>query len=247
MDSMEFLKLKDQYDVLESMIRGLQDIHRDLVINTKHRSHSLGELMTALSKAQSEMRVAGKDSNNPFFKTKYADLASVVSASRPALTKNGLSVIQQITVGDNGQRVLVTILGHSSGEYISSTMNLTPLKDDLQSLGSAITYIRRYAYASLVGVVADDEDDDGEVAMKPLRVQPTAAAAKFGAPSKQYEVISKDELDMLQYELAAMPELADNLLGKFGYESLADIPKSKFRPIYERVLEIKREREFGAK
>lgn len=243
MDSIEFLKLNERLSSLEAMMMGVQDWCRELTADPKDRSRDLSELMTALSKAQSEMRIAGKDSNNPYFKSKYADLASVVSASRPALTKNGLSVMQQITLSDSGQRILITILGHSSGQYISSTMNLTPIKDDIQSLGSAITYMRRYAYCSLVGVVTDDEDDDGEVAMKPLRQQPTASAAKFGAPSKQYETISKDELDMIQYELAAMPDLAENLLSRYGYESLADIPKVKFRSIYDRVLEIKRERE----
>ena len=241
METMELLRLLDELEKIRSSLES----YRNSALTRPHadRSFETNELMASLAKAQGEMKIAGKDSNNPYFKSRYADLASIVEASRPSLTKHGLSVMQQITISETGQRVLITTLGHSSGQYIQSRVAITPVKDDMQSLGSAITYMRRYAYASLVGVVASDEDDDGEVAMKPLRQQPTSAAAKFGAPAKNYETISKDELEMIQYELAAMPDLAQNLLDRYQYESLADIPKNKFRAIWDRVLEIKRERE----
>jgi len=127
-------------------------------------SLELNELFDALAKAQSEMEEAKTDSNNTFFKSNYADLASIIRASRKFLAKNGLSVVQPVrTVQD--KRYLFTRLGHASGQWIEGGIPLSPTKEDIQSLGSYITYLRRYCYAAMVGVVASGEDDDGEKAM----------------------------------------------------------------------------------
>src|ERR1700742_2994944 len=144
MESIEFIKF------MEALSEIKKEMQQCMVSKNKECSQELGELMGALAKAQGEMEVAGKDSANPFFKSKYADLASIVSASRPYLAKNGLSVMQKIELDGEDRRILVTILGHSSGQFITSRMIINPLKEDIQSLGSAITYLRRYAYASLV-------------------------------------------------------------------------------------------------
>lgn len=126
------------------------------------QSQDISQLLEALSKAQAIMEGAMKDSSNPFFKAKYADLSSVWEACRDPLTKNGLSVTQVMQHIDS-QSFLVSILGHSSGQWIKSMIPVNPAKPDIQALGSAITYCRRYALAALVGVCP--EDDDGEKAM----------------------------------------------------------------------------------
>lgn len=126
------------------------------------------ELFAALAKSQAEMHTAGPNSTNPFFKSKYADFGEIVKVSRPALTKNGLCVIQRVINSENGME-LCTTLGHSSGQYIESVIKINPLKTDVQSLGSYITYLKRYAYTAIVGVVVSDEDDDGEASMKEVR------------------------------------------------------------------------------
>lgn len=125
-------------------------------------SPEIGQLLEALSKAQAIMRGALEDSSNPYFKSNYADLTSVWEACREPLTKNGLSVIQTIQVV-NGASCLVSILGHLSGQWIKSVLPINPSKPDIQALGSAITYCRRYALSALVGVCP--VDDDGEQAM----------------------------------------------------------------------------------
>lgn len=126
-------------------------------------SSQLNELFCALSKAQAQMHAALKNSDNPFFKSKYADFGEIVTASRPALTNHGLCVTQRIVVLSDGTEALHSILGHSSGQYIDSLMRIRPVKNDVQSMGSYITYLKRYAYAALVGVIT--EDDDGEQAV----------------------------------------------------------------------------------
>lgn len=138
----------------------------------KMMSPTIGKLATALSKAQGQLSTAKKDSDNPFFKSKYADLESVWEACREALTTNKLAVIQTPEMID-GKLCLVSMLTHSSGEWIRSELPLMLAKQDPQSMGSAITYARRYALASLVGVV--QSDDDGEAAMKDARKKPTEA------------------------------------------------------------------------
>jgi hypothetical protein len=209
------------------------------------RSAQINELASALSKAQSEMKIAGMDSANPYFKSKYADLASIVRASRPSLTKYGLSVSQQILVHDEGQNVLHTILMHSSGQWIESIMRIVPAKNDIQTLGSCITYLRRYAYASLIGVVSSDEDDDGEVAMHSVRnkqEQGTALNVKYNPTDEPSELISKDQIAELEYELAAYPDIAEMMLDGLKLQTLADMPKSKYRASIERIRSIKNAR-----
>ena len=129
-------------------------------------SQSLDKLYAALSKAQLEMLPAKTGSTNPFFKSKYADLASIVKASRKALGVNGLAVIQRIIRSGSAGMTLMTRLCHASGQWIESSMTVNPPKQDIQSLGSYLTYLRRYTYSAIVGVVASEEDDDGEAAIE---------------------------------------------------------------------------------
>lgn len=130
-------------------------------------SQSIDQLMTALAKAQGKIQPALKDKSNPFFKSKYADLTSVWNACREVLSENGLAVVQSISRNDNGMSLL-TILGHASGQWISSDMPIIMDKIDPQSMGKIITYYRRYSLSAIVGVSPDD-DDDGETAQQPYR------------------------------------------------------------------------------
>jgi hypothetical protein len=131
-------------------------------------SDHLNELFGALAKAQDEMEIAKTENINPFYKSKYADFNSIVKASRKYLSKNGLSVIQMILPHEENKIYLHTRLCHLSGQWIESMMPINPPKNDIQSVGSYITYIKRYSYAAIVGV-ASAEDDDGEIAMKEER------------------------------------------------------------------------------
>jgi hypothetical protein len=125
------------------------------------QSEQIGELAKALAIAQGKITGALKDSANPFFKSKYADLASVWDACRGPLSENGLAVIQQTESDDSGVFVITT-LAHSSGQWMRSRLRLHPKDDTPQGMGSAITYGRRYALAAAVGVA--QVDDDGNAA-----------------------------------------------------------------------------------
>ena len=137
-----------------------------------NQSESIANLAKALSIVQGKLTYAAKDSANPFFKSKYADLESVWDSCRTLLSDNGLSVIQFPGEYFDGTMSLTTILTHASGEWISKEMSVPVTKPDAQGAGSALSYMRRYSLAAVVGVVsANQEDDDGN-----------AASGKFNQP-----------------------------------------------------------------
>ena len=141
------------------------------------QSESITDLATALCLAQAEMGGAVKDSNNPFFKSSYADLTSVIKVIKQPFANHGLSFVQLPVTSDGGKGVGVsTMLMHNSGQWIQSEYLLPMDKITPQGAGSAITYARRYALQSLVGIPA--VDDDSEMAMyrnsPPPAVEPPA-------------------------------------------------------------------------
>jgi hypothetical protein len=136
-----------------------------------NKSDDIKDLAAALCKAQSEMGGAVKDANNPFFKSKYADLGSVIRAIKEPFANNGLSYSQLPITSDAGVGV-TTILMHISGQWLSSDLILKPVKNDPQAAGSTLTYARRYALQSIAGIPS--EDDDGNAASSKQAVKPTA-------------------------------------------------------------------------
>ena len=140
-----------------------------------NQSESIAALAAALSKAQSAITGALKDSANPFFKSKYADLASCWDACRSQLAANNLAVIQTTEVTEAGT-VLVTTLAHSSGEWMRGYLPVLTKDAGPQGQGSGLTYARRYALAAIVGLA--QIDDDGEAAQARGKKEPTPDIAK---------------------------------------------------------------------
>ena len=239
MENIELLKIQSMLNKLSDQISSMGQAKN--VQTAPSRSPDVKDLATALAKAQGEMRTADLNRTNPYFKSKYADLMSVVNASRPALSKNGLSVIQNILANDDGASMLHTILLHSSGQYMESRMRINPPKNDIQTISSFTTYLKRMAYASLIGVVTgDDFDDDGEIAMVEARdIIAKGPSNQYNPKEQSYETITKEQLDELEYELAECPDLGQEILDGFHLQSLTDLPKSKYRASIERIRKIK--------
>ena len=147
-------------------------------------SQSLDKLAPALAKAQSEMGGAVKDSNNPFFKSKYSSLTSVWQACKEALHSNGFSIIQS-PIDKEGRIGVDTMVLHSSGQFVSGSFTSGVKKqNDPQADGSSLTYCRRYALAAFVGVCP--VDDDGEMAM-----------ARNSKPQSRQITIGQDNVNWL--------------------------------------------------
>lgn len=163
------------------------------------QSESVSKLFAALVAAGGEMKNPPKDSVNPHYKSRYADLATVLDTVRPVLAKHKLAVVQMPTEMDGGPG-LATTLVHESGEWMRSTVRLYPAKSDPQGIGSALTYARRYGLQAALGIAADD-DDDGHTGSSPA------------TPPKQAE---------RQPPKAAEPSPADKLVKELG--GCADLP-----------------------
>lgn len=189
---------------------------------------SLNELFGALAKAQDMMDCAYESSDNPFFKSRYASFSEIVRASRPSLTANGLAVLQRVITLADGSMLLHTVLGHTSGQYIDSTMRINPPKADVQGIGSYITYLKRYSYAALVGVCTANEDDDGEGAMARTQQQKQSNGNDASASG----VITKGQLESLLKMLDMLEDgdvLEKNMLAFNKIGSLSDMNQDQYQ------------------
>ena len=169
-------------------------------------SEQLNELAKAMATVQAQITYAKKDADNPFFKSKYADLQAVWDACREPLTAAGLSVIQTTEPAEGGVCIVTTLL-HESGQWMRGKLFMKPVKNDPQGIGSCITYARRYALAAIVGVYqADDDGNDasgrnGNGAEKPEKAEkrgkpfPNASDPVDTGPLDDRVVMLNDYLD----------------------------------------------------
>lgn len=138
-------------------------------------SESISKFAVAFCAAQAEIKSALKDSTNPHFKSRYADLESVIEAVKPSLTKHGISFLQPASPSDDGRLHLTTRLLHTSGEWMEDTAVCPLPKADPQGFGSAMTYLRRYSLASFCGVAQTDDDGNGAT---PANDKPSASSTQ---------------------------------------------------------------------
>jgi len=134
-------------------------------------SESITKISPALVNAQKDFLSAKKSSDNPFFKSKYADLQSVISAVKESLNENGIAFIQSPTESEGDVLKLTTRLLHESGEWIEDTAVCPLVKRDPQAFGSALSYLRRYSLSAMCGIY--QADDDGNEATKKTDVDVT--------------------------------------------------------------------------
>lgn len=178
------------------------------------------QLAAALVKAQAEFKSAIKEANNPFFKSKYADLTSVWEACSDALKKYGLAISQSPgqVLKDPARMELKTTIIHESGAESWSIMEIPLTKLDPQGLGSAITYARRYSLAAILGIVVQDDDGNKGTHAKKQSVKP-------GTPT-----ISRDEansIGAMAQEYGWQNHERQNLLHEFEIEDIYELPKDK--------------------
>lgn len=225
-------------------------------------SPEIGEIAAALAAAQAEMQTAKKDSANPFFKSKYADLAAVREACQGALSKYGLAVSQLLRVAEDGKTYLDTLLAHKSGQWLKSTYPIRPVKDDPQGLGSAITYARRYALSAITGVATEDDDDgnaatygqsqpkksfDDLPAKKSPKAEKTALKEMDAPPPEKLLQLPTDLTTFYtpfqQYEgvtFAKMPDKALEHVGQhvsqMGHKETVDVRKAWYSAIADALI-----------
>jgi len=186
-----------------------------------NKSEQINELAKALSQAQGEMPAAKMDKLNPFLKNTYADLGSVIEASKAPCAKYGLSVSQPAsTEGDSV--TVTTLLMHESGQWISSDMTLHLGEEKgrsiAQAAGSIITYLRRYSLSAILGIYAD-EDTDGNGTVKQTEKKPVAVPATSDNGHKE---IAEPDQDASLWPTALIKHIVD---AKVGVKDAAKIPE----------------------
>ncbi|MDX1532826.1 MAG: ERF family protein [Nitrosopumilaceae archaeon] len=193
---------------------------------------TFGKLAEALSKAQGIMGGAKKDKQNPFFKSTYADLASVFDVIREPFACNGLSIVQTLDLNEKGQQIMITRLMHSSGEFVDSKM-LIPYETNPQKLGSLITYYRRYSLMAIAGIPA--EDDDGNAA--------SGNVPKVQKVQNSQPIISEEQYTEISELLSNNEDLRENVMKyletKHGLNGLRNIPVSVFNSIIPNIRQSK--------
>ena len=168
-----------------------------------------GSIATALASAQMEMGRAMKDSTNPHFKSKYADLSSVMDACMDALNKHGIAVLQPPMDDETGRYVQTILIHGETGQSLDCRVPVITQKNDMQGYGSAVTYARRYGLMAMAGIAPDD--DDGNAAAK--------AAPKSISADQFVELRDKAEQ-------AGVPQ--EKIAQAYGAPSLQQLPADKF-------------------
>lgn len=200
------------------------------------KSETLTEFSKAFAKTQQEMKQPLKDANNPFFKSKYVPLENVVEAITESASKNGISFTQFPSSDEAGNVTVGTLVMHSSGEWIEyDPIKMKPVKNDPQSIGSAITYAKRYALSAIFGITSDQDDDGNEATQtkkqQPKKVNdPVISVEKANYYLKEIATISAEKgkedgsivkwflnhLGVVDYKMIKQSQIedADMLLGK---------------------------------
>lgn len=186
-----------------------------------NKSTSISKLADALAKAQAEMPVVKMNAQNPFLKNKYADLGAVIETSRPVLSKYSLS-ISQFPTSDGDKIGVTSLLLHSSGEWIEDTIyiNSTDAKglSVAQSAGVVISYLRRYAWASILGLYADEDNDGHEVKVENTKPQKTKRQSLIERYGKLYARAEAVKIPTVDYQLNE--KMTDDEIEKLGVELL---------------------------
>tara|TARA_R110002020_G_scaffold9927_1_gene38606 strand:+ start:490 stop:1083 length:594 start_codon:yes stop_codon:yes gene_type:complete len=187
-------------------------------------SENINEIATALASAQAEIQNPAKTADNPFFKSKYADLAEVLSVVRPAFSKHKLNVVQMPYTSEAGAIGVTTLLSHASGQWMEGQLEL-PLqvaKNINQDAGTAITYMRRYALAAAAGVAQEDLD--------------AHLGEKNTGKVTNLKVITKSQVSEIT---ALIDETGSNIAGLLSFaggDSIEQIPAANFKKVKDALV-----------
>lgn len=240
---------------LEHILEELQNLHRKMddlrkIETPKTESNEIQEIAAALAQSQIAFINPKANKENNYFKIPFADLETLLAHVRPILAQNGIALLQRIHANTDGQKILRTMLLHTSGQWLSTELPLVPPKSDIQTLGSFTSYIKRMVLSSMIGIATSEEDDDGENSMAQAReimAKGPRIGKKYDPKKESFETVTKDQLDELEYELADYLDLAEEIMDSLKLQSLADMPKSQYSIAVRRIREIKQMREGGKK
>jgi hypothetical protein len=212
-----------------------------------YESRETKELNTAMAKAYAEYPVIGTNRQNAYFKDDYADLNVIMTKIRPILAKNGITLTQRTIVSNDGATMLHTRIWHISGQWMETRARVIPTKNDPKTYASLLSYIKRYQAMAILNITVIDDvnDDDAELEMahsRDILAKGTAVNKNYKQSKESSQTISKQQLEELEYELGEYTDIAEMLMDAYRIQSLADLPKSKYRVAITKAREIKEAR-----
>jgi len=210
----------------------------------KYRSESIGKIALALASAQGEYRVLV--ANEESAGAKYANLQAIMEATRPALSKNELAFYQYIDIQDEGSgaSLLISMLSHSSGEWLSSRARIVLGKTD-RATGNIYEIHKRYHALMLLGIapLKGDPlsfDDNGESLAKEQVLDNLKKPETAKIHITDTEPITKDQYDDLLIELKNYKDIVKEILETYNIETLADLPRERYHPALQEIRRLKK-------
>lgn len=184
-------------------------------VNGIHMTVPCNQLLESLAKMQGSLDNAKKESENPFYKSKYADLSTCLVTAKKVMAENGLSVSQHCTF-DGTNVHCVSVLGHSSGQMMVSTLVIPVTKKDPQGIGMAITYARRYALSSIIGLAQADDDAESSVSHD-----------ENGEQTPAYEYATDKQVKMIRTIISKYKISTDSILNRYQVANLESLGKNQ--------------------
>lgn len=198
-------------------------------------SEQTNELFKAFSKFQGELENATKNAVNPGVKNKYADLAECINTAKKPLADNGLGVTQMIGTSE-GKQTLITMLTHSSGQFISSEFVMADAvlmggagKNPVQALGSAITYQRRYAYAAIIGMAQEDDDGNANTKLRSNQQRTN------NQQQQQVTGLTVPMINELTQHIQTNGYTVESICESYGIKSLSEITPNNLKQVKDQV------------
>lgn len=210
-----------------------------------YRSDQIDQIMGALSKAQGSYKHLIANESAPG--GKFANLKAILDAVRDSLSANGLAIYQYIELLDEGSgaALLKTILGHSSGQYVSSCARVITGKTDRQT-GNIYEIHKRFHALMVLGIAPSENDplsfdDNGtELDEQALIEKIRKPKSQVREPIDRNDIINKDQYAELMIELDGYDDIAKNIMEVYGISTIADLPRDEYHKARSKILKIKR-------
>lgn len=198
------------------------------------KSENIDLLAAALSAAQGEFKPVAKTGKNPHLGNEYVTLDGIIESVRKPLSTHGLAYTQLLNEAEAGL-MLETFLFHTSGQWLSACVRVVAMTgnrgvNEMQALGGALTYLKRYALAALLGISAD-EDDDGETRTRVVR--PPQKSVPQDAPTPTPETPTETEAEALARQGAAVAQAKEAYVSPDGLRNKAE--ERPYTPVRLRI------------
>ena len=232
-------------ELKEMLIEITEKLDNITEIPNQYESQKTDELNAAMALASLEFPPIKVNRQNPYLASGYSDLHEIMTKVRPVLGKHGLHLTQRIKLSDS-ITILCTRLWHSSGQWIESSVIISPSKNTVEAYGSILNSMKRFEVMDMLGVTVSNDpfDDDGEAEMDKAGELESGKNLKglYDKKEDSYAVVNNAQYGELMKELDSEEDLTAEILENLHLRSLRELPASRFLPTVNRIRKIKKTR-----